>query len=207
MQRKRCYRVFAAVGLCASLGLMSACSRDVRLAGKDVPTVTVRAVEHYSTKLDANATPEQVAYVALLAIRDDYLARDEETRKRALATQFDVCAADVIQARNTTSIERDEFVYDVVYRWTPAVSHYVGDFPTDWASAEARMVRRPVTRLGKQAAAADADDECEVAMVARDPGGDPNAQVVLLVWLAKDNGFWRVTHLGFDPSARAIKGK
>ena len=195
------------MGLCASLGLVPACNRDVRLAGKDIPTVTVGAVAHYGTKLHENATPEQVAYVALRAIRDDFLAQDEVARKQALATQFDVCAAGALQARNRTTIERDEFVYNVVYRWTPTVSHYVGDFPTDWAVAQARMQRRPVTHLGNQADKANADDECEVAMVVSDPGGDPNAQVVLLVWLVTDNGFWRVTHLGFDPSARTIKGK
>ncbi len=187
--------------------MVPACSRDVWLAGKEIPTVTVHAVEHYGTKLDANGTPEQVAYVALRAIRDDFLAEDEEARKQALATQFDVCAAGVLQGRNTTSMERDEFVYNVVQRWTPTVSHYLADFPAAWATAEARMHRRPVTRSGKQAEGAISDDECEVAMVVRDPGGDPNAQVVLLVWLVRDSGFWRVTHLGFDPSARAIKGK
>ena len=207
MQRKRRYRILAVVGLCVSLGMVPACSRDVRLAGKEIPTVTVHAVEHYGTTLDANATPEQVAYVALRAIGDDFLAKDEEGRKQALATQFDVCAAGVLQQRNTTTLERDEFVYNVVYRWTPTVSHYVADFPSDWAAAQARMMRRPVTHRGKQAEAANADNECEVAMVVRDPGGDPNAQVVLLVWLARDSGFWRVTHLGFDPTARDIKGK
>ena len=195
------------VGLCVSLGMVPACSRDVRLAGKEIPTVTVHSVEHYGTTLDAKATPEQVAYVALRAIGDDFQAEDEEARTQALATQFDVCAAGVLQQRNTTTIERDEFVYNVVQRWTPTVSHYVKDFPTDWAAAQARMQRRPVTRLGKQTEAANADDECEVAMVVRDPGGDPNAQVVLLVWLARDSGFWRVTHLGFDPTARDITGK
>jgi len=199
--------MLAVVGLCVFVGLVPACNRDVRLAGKDVPTVKVQPVEHYGLKLDASASPEQVAYVALRAIREDFKAEDEAARKKALAVQFDVCAADVIQARNRTSVERDEFIYSVVYHWTPTVSHYVDDFPTDWPAAQARMHRRAVTVAGKPVDAADAENECEIAMEVQDPSGDPNAQVVLLVWLAKDSGLWRVTHLGFDRSARSIKGK
>ena len=32
---------------------------------------------------------------------------------------------------------------------------------------------------------------------------NPNARVVLVVWLVKDSGFWRVTHLGFDADVTA----
>jgi hypothetical protein len=41
--------------------------------------------------------------------------------------------------------------------------------------------------------------ECELAMEVADPSGDPGAKAVMLVWLAKDSGLWRVTHVGFEP--------
>jgi hypothetical protein len=38
-----------------------------------------------------------------------------------------------------------------------------------------------------------------------DPTGDPNAHVVMFVWLAKDEGYWRVVQLGFDNATRVLK--
>jgi hypothetical protein len=46
--------------------------------------------------------------------------------------------------------------------------------------------------------------ECEVLMEVDDPSGDPNARVVMIVYLARDKGFWRVLHLGFDQTRRSI---
>jgi hypothetical protein len=199
----------SAVCVVSAVGLVvfPACSRDVRLAGKEIPTVTVQPVTHYGITLDDDATPEQVAFVALQAIREDFLAEDEAARHEALDVQFSIAAANEIQARNRTSMSRDEFVYNVVYRWTPTVAYYVDDFPTDWESAEPRLHRRSVTMLSSKAEAEDAEDRCEVAMEVADPGGNPDAEVVLLVWLAKDKGLWRVTHLGFDPRARSIEAR
>ena len=34
--------------------------------------------------------------------------------------------------------------------------------------------------------------------------GDPNARVVMVIYLAQDSGFWRVLHLGFDQARRSI---
>lgn len=158
----------------------------------------------YGQTLDEHATPEQVAFVALQAIREDFLAKDAAARQKALDKEFAVCAADVLEARKHQPMSRDEFVYNVVYRWTPTVDHYVGDFPTDWASAKKRLVRRNVTTINPKTSGQPSDNECEVAMEVASPDGDPNAQVVLLVWLAKDKGLWRVTHLGFDPRHRSI---
>ncbi len=188
-----------AFGVAVCLG----CSRDVRLAGREIPTVSVRTVTLYGVTLDEHATPEQVAYVALRAIRDDFLASSRAAREDALEKQFDVSAAKLIESRNRTSLSRDEYVYHVVYRWTPTVSHYVHDFATDWEAAKARLIRRDSVTEGSS----DEDvRECEVRMEVDDPSGDPNARVVLVVWLAKDSGFWRVLHLGFDRTRRSVVG-
>ncbi len=190
--------VIAGLGLAASGG----CSRDVRLAGRDVRSVTVGPVDHYGMKLDEEATPEQVTYVLLRAIRDDFLASNPEQRKAGLDIQFDICAANVIRGKNRMGMSPDEFVYNVVYRWTPTVSHYVDNFETDWELAKARFVRgapEPANR-------SDADpNEFKVLMELDDPSGEPDARVVMVVWLARDSGFWRVLHLGFDPRRRTIE--
>ncbi len=178
------------------------CSRDVRLAGRDVRSVTVGPVDSYGMRLDEEATPEQVTYVLLRAIRDDFLASTPQQRKTALDIQFDICAANVLRGKNRKGMSRDEFVYNVVYRWTPAVSHYVENFETDWELAKARFVRGGP----EPANGSDTDPKkCTVLMELEDPSGEPDARVVMIVWLARDSGFWRVLHLGFDPRRRSIE--
>jgi hypothetical protein len=195
------------VGLAALIGLgavlCAACNRDVRLADRKLRSVTVKAVTHYGVTLDQNGSPQQVAYVLLRAIRDDFLARTEEDREAALDKQFEICAANRIAARNRAYANRDELIYNVVYRWTPTVSHYVHDFETDWEKAKGRFAiggPRPLQN------SEDNSMECEVFMEVDDPSGDPNARVVMVIYLAQDKGFWRVLHLGFDQRRRSIGG-
>lgn len=179
------------------------CSRDVRLAGRNVRSVTVGSVTHYGVTLDENASAEQVAFAVLRAIRDDFQAETTEDREAALDKQFDLCAANVLQSKNRRAMDRDEFIYNVVYRWTPTVSHYTGDFDTDWDAARKRF-RRVISRTAEGDNVSP--DECAVVMEVDDPNGDLNARVLLVVYMAKDSGFWRVTHLGFDPTRRSIEG-
>jgi hypothetical protein len=196
----------AVMGAAAAVAfaLVAGCSRDARLAEKDVRSVEVRTVSHYGVTLDEQATPEQVAYVLLRAIKEDFEADSDEVRQAALDRQFDICAADVIRAKNRTTISGDEFVYNVVYRWTPTVSHYVDNFQTDWEEAKARLVRSETETAEPPADSATA--ECEVLMELEDPSGDRNARVVMIIWMARDRGYWRVVHLGFDPKRRSLGG-
>jgi hypothetical protein len=181
--------------------LCGGCSRDVRLAGRKVTTVNVRPVTMYGLNLDQSATPEQVVFAALQAIRDDFHAKSDADREAALARQFDLCAANVIKQKEKTSISGDEFVYNVVYRWTPTIAHYIPSFPADAETARAKLVRRP----GKQPdTAQDSEEIIEVAMEADDPSGNPTAKVVLIAWLAKDNNLWRILHFGFDRTRRTL---
>ena len=189
----KCYetdrmRVLLIVGIVVML--VSGCQRDVRLADKKLRNPTVRTVTVYEITLDEQATPERVAYVALRAIADDFLAPDDQAREKALDVQFDICAANEIQRPNRTSLRREEWLYEVVSHWTPTVSHYVEDFPRDWSEAQNRLVRRGPTESTEGVVLIEVDNV--------KAGRDPNARVVIVIWLAKDNGFWRVVHLGFD---------
>ncbi|MEE9270375.1 MAG: hypothetical protein V3V49_08935 [Candidatus Krumholzibacteria bacterium] len=180
---------------------MGGCNRDVRLTGRKLRSVTVGPTTHYAMTLNEQASPGQVAYVLLRAIVDDFLAESKAEREAALDKQFDICAANVIQDRNRTALSRDEFVYTVVYHWTPTVSHYVHDFETEWEKARERFVLRgPRSGKGSDSGVT----ECEVLMEVEDPSGDPSARVVMVVYLAQDSGLWRVLHLGFDPTRRSI---
>lgn len=178
------------------------CGRDVRLAGKNIRHVQIGPVTHYGITLDQSATPEQVAHVALRAIREDFFAPSAADREAASEIQFGVAAADVIAARNRSSLSRDEYVHHVVTHWTPTVSHYAGDFEVDAAKAAARFKNRGVSK----SAGGDVT-ECELAVEVSDPSGNPAAKVVMIVWLAKDGGFWRVSHFGFEPKRTLANAK
>jgi len=190
-----------ALSTATSLVLLCSCRGDARLAGTNIPHVEVRSVTHYGLTLDQQATPEQVAFVALRAIREDVQAKDKAAREQARSVQFDVCAADELADRENTRLSRDEFIYKVVDRWAPTVSHYVASVETDWGKSQAKFIRRDPRPAAK--AKTDAE-QAEIAMQVEDPSGDANARAVLLVWLAKDHGFWRVTHFGFDNKTRTL---
>lgn len=192
------------LGAVLSIGFACAgCNRDVRLAGESVPeNVTVSSVTMYNLELDGQADPQMVAYAALRAIADDFRARSDAERQEALDKEFQLCAPEAISSRNRTNLSRDEWVFNVVHRWTPTVSHYISQFPSSFEEAKGRMVVR-----GRDLRSRHTDDatECAVLMEVADPSGQPEAQVVLVVWMAKEAGHWRVTHLGFDGERRSIR--
>lgn len=188
--------LFAAVAIC-----MAGCGRDVRLAGQKLRQPTVQTVSMYGITLDESATPEQVAFAALRAVRDDVRAISEAAREEALDREFQLCAANEIANQNRTRLSRDEHLTRVMLAWAPTISHYVDQFPTSWDEAATRLVRRASTRSGS---AGEAPTATEVLLEVRDPGGDPGGGAVLVVWLVQDSGYWRVTHLGFLPGKRTI---
>jgi len=183
---------------------LGGCKQDVRLADHRVRHPEVRTVSHYGLTLDESATPKEVSYVLLRAIHDDFTAETKDARETALDIQFDLCAAGAIAQRNPTSLPRDDFLYTVIYRWTPSVAHYVDSFPKDWEEAKARFVRS----LNKSSGGGETTaTEARVYIELQDPSGDANAQVVLIVGLAKDSGYWRVRELNYDYKRRSIAGR
>jgi hypothetical protein len=176
------------------------CSRDVRLTGRQLRKPTVRTVAHYGQALTPQASPEQVAFVALSAIREDFTAADHAARESALDKLFDVCAANQLVRRNQMKLADEEFLYRVVSWWTPTVSHYIGSFPATWEEARRRFVRRERT------VDEGSTPGCEVLLPVDDPSGDPRARVIVIVWLLQDGGYWRVSHLGFQTGKRSLDG-
>ncbi len=196
-QSKYCWHICA---VSAAIGFSAGCSQDARLADKVIPDdVQVRTVSHYGLTLDQNATPEQVTFVLLNAIRDDFLASTPDERKKALDVQFDVSAANEIRKINAFGRTPREQLYRVVYHWTPVVAYYVQDIDTDWEKAKARF-RKQKPQKTKQGI-----EGCRVFLELADPSGTPNARVVLNTVLVKDSGYWRVRTLSFVPGARTLK--
>lgn len=182
--------------------LSSGCNRDARLAGRKLRDPKIRTVTYYDIKLDQDASPEQVAFVLLRAMRDDFLAKTDADREKAMDIQFDLCAADYLAARHQDSkVDRLEMLYRIVSHWTPTVSYYVGDIDTDWQKAKAQFVKLGPNPLPNST---DGAQQCQVVVPFADPGGDPNASVLLAIHLVQDGGYWRVLKLSFVPRARAL---
>jgi len=194
-------RARAGMFIVLACAAVSGCNRDVRLAGRKLRDVQVRTVAHYGVTLAPEASPKQVAFVLLRAIREDFEASSEAEREAALDVQFDVAAANELQKFNSLGLSRDEALFNFVYRWTPTVSHYAEQFPVEWQAAEARLLQvGPKSPAEAQGGA----KECQVLIEVQDPGGDPNAGAVLVVWLVEDTGYWRVLRAGFAPKLRAL---
>ena len=195
--------VWVIVCVCVIGLLGSGCSEDARLAGAKVPHVKVGPVSDLGMTLDKDATPKQVAFMFLRAIRDDVLAgRDEEAREKALARQFDLCAPASICRffPKATASERDEIVYRTVRLWAPTLGAYVGSFDFDWETAEARLRERAVKSSGGE----NASDQAHVLLEVADPSGDANASVIARLQLVRESGFWRVLRVGFLPQVRHV---
>ena len=184
------------------------CQRDATLTGADIRKAEVRVVTDQGLVLDEQATPAQVAFVLLRAIRDEVRAPDPDTRERAFQRQFDLCAPETIyQAHHrfytrligSYTADRDETVYKVVRSWAPSVARYVDSFDLDWPAAEGLFARSAV---GK--AASDGSEITSVLVEAADPNGDPNASAVVKIDLTREKGFWRVRWVGFWPKNRHL---
>ena len=186
------------------LGWVAACTDDARLVGHGVPEVTVQVVRDQGLELGAEATPQEVVFVLLRAIRDDVLAgEDQPARRPALERQFAVCDPDYIYdcyrdwfrrvyGRNAVA-GRDEWVYKRVSLWAPVLAHYVASFDFDLQEARSQMRVLP-TSPGERWPG----ETCQVDIPVADPAGRQGADVVARVRLHRHSrGYWRVFQVGF----------
>jgi len=204
----RCGRAVSLVVAIVSACCLPGCQKNV-----EIPPIEVKDVEAYGMTLDESATPQQVVYVLLRSLRDDFeaaQARDRERQKEAMRTTFSLAAFSEIekrlartfaQAEGKTGTElgahRDRKIYDVINHWTPIVGHYVRGFDLEMATAIAKM--KVVTPENGSSAHVYYD-------VSHDPQEtDPAKQqrATLDVELAKEKAtagarmYWRVVRVAF----------
>jgi len=192
------YRAAGLLLTIAVVALFAGCARDESLRSPEVKTVT-----HYGRTLDEQASPQEVAYVLLRAMRDDFLADSSAEREKALDVQFDVAAANVLRKLNRSKGMSDAAFLDrVVRHWTPIVGHYIENFDFTWDAARSRLQPAVAEKL-------KVDGErlvtTNVLMELQDPSGDPNASVVLIIRLVQDGGYWRVYKLEYDHRYRSLE--
>lgn len=140
-----------AAGILAGAGALSGCGH----ADADVPKAEVKTFEAYGLTLGPDASPQQVAYVLLKSIADDYAAaraKDHAAQKKAQELTYSVAAPGVIEQRLVATAnainpnlkkqslgeDRDAKIFKTVHYWAPIVGHYVPTF----ANADFQTVAR-----------------------------------------------------------------
>ncbi|MCH7701433.1 MAG: hypothetical protein IID37_07070 [Planctomycetes bacterium] len=166
-------------------------------------TATVRTVTDAGLTLDENATPQQVVYALLQAIKDDVRAgNNQEERREAIDRQLALCAPQEIDLRfgGRRSIEsREEGIYRVVRYWGAVVSYYVDDLDVNLETMTADMA---VSTLPRGRANRTGTSELrKVILTLVDPQApdDSRQRVRLRIDLAKESNYWRVCHVGYEP--------
>jgi hypothetical protein len=184
--------------------VLTGCRRDARLADHALRDPDLGPVTAYGKTLDPTARPQEVVYVLLRAIADDYAAGDDRAaREAALDTQFAISAADWIKQRmggdRLTEQEQREQLYRVVQHWAPTLGFYRHDFTDEYHDLVQRMhVNYPLQASAKT-------EECTVYVNCTHPDPEsagPRSGAVAIIRLIRVDGYWRVGWVGFDDAVR-----
>lgn len=179
--------------------------RNQEAPPEDLRPAVVGPVELHGMSLDANATPQQVAYALMQALKETATAgrlhkRDRELRKKLIENELQLAAPQRIyrnlhadaEMASVTARQRDEAVYRIVKLWAPIAARYVDSFAADPARVIAGI------RL-KQLSGADVQVSYDVT--------DPvdQSRVTFQVYLTQESGpgggpkYWRAYRLGYAP--------
>ncbi len=183
-----------------------ACGRNAKLAGHDIRDVSVGTISAYGKTLDQDATVQEVLYVLLNAVADDYEATDKVERDKAMEIQFGVCAPAKIKRalaglRELGEQELKEGLYDAVRHWTPILAFYSHSFRDDFDTLSDRM--HVIISEGKEGQQAEADAYLNVPHPNAED--NPNAGAVARFFLVKEQGYWRVWWVGWETTTRNWK--
>lgn len=192
-----------ACGLIAAALMLPAC-RNQEGRPAELKSTLVAPVELYGQTLGPEATPQQVAYALMQAMRDDVKAsqaHDREGYMAAFQKQLDLAAPKRIHknlrslgatSETPTQAELDDNVYRVVRFWASIPARYVDSFEPD---AEVAMAAMRVKTLP--------GGDARVSYDVTDPVD--GSRVTFQVFLAQEpdaagtQKYWRVYRLGYAP--------
>jgi hypothetical protein len=197
--------VHAAIFVAAANG----CQSDPRNLPPEMPKVKLGAFEAYGEALDEGAGPLQIAKIWAKGVQEFVSAnreRDSEKRKRALGVLANVAAPRAITklrqrpgGAGSKDEETERFVYAAIRDWSAISSHYIEGIQLN------RMTRRfsensggaKVTNVSSNPDTVPESVEkvlVEAPAVSRDDGSE---EVVLLIHMTKEDGYWRVVRVSF----------
>lgn len=195
-----------------SIGMLVGCHKDV-----DIPPIEVKLVEAYGMTLDEDASPQQVVYVLLRSLREDFesaQAKDRDRQKQAFETTFSVAAFSEIEARLTKAFSsqegmnksnglgahRDQKIYDVIYHWTPIIGHYIRSIDTDPDKAIAKMRVRTSVDVANAHVYYDVSHDPQEADPAKKQLATLDVELVKEKASAGSKMYWRVARVAFQGS-------
>ncbi len=100
--------------------------------------------------LDENATPEQVVWVLLSAIREDVRTKvDTQDWNDLMKLQCQLANVELLRSRVDTAgrgryLDSDSLFFSIVRGWAPALNGYAEYFDDEFEAAKARMTSKPI---------------------------------------------------------------
>ena len=107
-------------------------------------------VTSHGMTLDENATPEQVVWVLLSAIREDVRTKVNSPEwKDLMKLQCRLANVELLRSRADTSergrhLDRDGLFFGIVRGWAPALNYYAESFDDEFEAAKAKMTSKPI---------------------------------------------------------------
>ena len=195
--------------VCILLAAALAGCQNQEAPPETLKAIVVGPVELYGLHLGAQATPQQVTYALMQALRDTAKAgqrHDRQAFKKGIEVQLQLCAPSRIYSNvdinaapaAAASPEQSAVVYKIVKLWAPIAARYVDCFEVDAAKAIAAMRAAQVS-----------DKDVRVSYDVVDP--TDQTRVVFQVYLTQEPGtepghtsekFWRVYRLDYAPYGR-----
>ncbi|MCK4658334.1 MAG: hypothetical protein KAV82_02330 [Phycisphaerae bacterium] len=172
------------------------------MAGAKLRDPVVVDVTIEGLTLGRNASPEEVAFALLKAIKEDMDAGgDQQAREKALDKQFKLAAPSAIHRQHVRAVGAEhaspkKSLYKTVKIWTPTLGHYANNFNFTLAEAKQRMQRDTQKNVARMQICKSG--EAHVLLEVQDPSGDPNASVIIRIRLVQEEGRWRVWWVGYD---------
>ncbi len=196
-------------GKCIALGLLLAagCRSDAPSPAREFLPPGNEVVVAYDLTLDAQATPEQVAWVLLQALREDLRHPvGSSPWREVMALECRLADVELLRAQLTgarlTAEEREHFIYDLVKNWAAKVHYYAPGLEGEFAAARRRMTVAQAVDLKLPAGH---QQVCQVAYTAgRDPADPPAAAVVVIKMSRSPADLWRVYQVHIQPPARPV---
>lgn len=178
----------------------------------EIPKAEVKTVEAYGLTLGPDASPQEVAYVLLRSVTDDYAAArsgKHEDEEKAQRLTYSLAAVQAIEHRlidthnrlqagakqTDLGTQRDEKLWKIVHYWAPIVGHYVPSFPADLDEARARMWVSMDAAMQEAHVYLSAEHDPAIADAAKK--GTTTIDIEMVREQVGGQGYWRVLRVDF----------
>ncbi|MCH8963553.1 MAG: hypothetical protein IIB58_01220 [Planctomycetes bacterium] len=139
-------------GIVVATGAVLACGCTDRRGQqvRDYVPASNDVVTSHGMTLDENATPEQVVWVLLSAIREDVRTKvNSPDWKDLMKLQCRLANVELLRSRADAAgrsqyLDSDSLFFSIVRGWAPALNCYTESFDDEFEAAKARMTSKPI---------------------------------------------------------------